>query len=244
MEVMQTPSTLTEQVMDTVRDKIVDGSMSPDTWYSVYQLSAELGVSRSPVRDALLRLAEAGLVKFTRNRGFRVVETRPEDVAEIFGLRLGIEPFAAYRAALSRTPEQLAEADDLVARMDALAAADEAGDAADPGALEDEFFTEDRKLHALIMDMGGSHRGGALVETLRTHTRILGSSTAGSSRTLADILDEHRPVLGAIRDGDAEAARATMREHLTTTGKLLLHQALGDDTTRATKIWSRYAAGL
>ena len=211
MGVMQTPSTLTEQVMDTVRDKIVDGSMSPDTWYSVYQLSAELGVSRSPVRDALLRLAEAGLVKFTRNRGFRVVETRPEDV---------------------------------VAHMAALAAADEAGDAADPGALEDEFFTEDRKLHALIMDMGGSHRGGALVETLRTHTRILGSSTAGSSRTLADILDEHRPVLDAIRDGDAEAARATMREHLTTTGKLLLHQALGDDTTRATEIWSRYAAGL
>ena len=57
---MQTPSTLTEQVMDTVRDKIVDGSMSPDTWYSVYQLSAELGVSRSPVRDALLRLPRGG----------------------------------------------------------------------------------------------------------------------------------------------------------------------------------------
>ena len=94
---------LTDQVMDFVRESTLDKTMVTGEWYSVYQVSDQLGISRSPVRDALLRLEEAGLIRFTRNRGFQIVETKPSDVAEIFALRLGIEPAAAYRAAQLRT---------------------------------------------------------------------------------------------------------------------------------------------
>lgn len=226
---------LTDQVMDFVRESTLDKTMVTGEWYSVYQVSDQLGISRSPVRDALLRLEEAGLIRFTRNRGFQIVETKPSDVAEIFALRLGIEPAAAYRAAQLRTEEQLGEADDIIALM-AQAKADND---------EEAFFAYDRQFHRQIMTMGHSQRGADLVEKLRAHTRILGASTAGNKRTLGDILEEHEPILDAINRQSAEMARATMREHIQVTGKLLLEQAVEKSGEGDPKeIWDRYTAGV
>ncbi|ANE05378.1 GntR family transcriptional regulator [Corynebacterium crudilactis] len=226
---------LTDQVMDYVRESTLNKTMVTGEWYSVYQISDQLGISRSPVRDALLRLEEAGLVQFTRNRGFQIAETKPSDVAEIFALRLGIEPAAAYRAALLRTEEQLQEADETIALM-AQARSDND---------EESFFTYDRRFHHQIMSMGQSQRGADLVEKLRAHTRILGASTAGNKRTLADILEEHEPILDAIKRQSAEIARASMREHIQVTGKLLLEQAVeqtGEGDPKA--IWEQYTDGV
>lgn len=234
MAAMHSAPSLTDQVMDYVREAVINGDMPPGSWHSVYQLSEKLSISRSPVRDALLRLEEAGLVQFARNKGFHIVETTANDVAEIFSIRLGIEPAAAHRAALNRTNEDLARADDLVAKM---ASCVEHG-------TEEEFFSHDRALHRLIMSMGSAERGARLVDQLRVHTRILGASTAGTSRSLQDILDEHQPVLDAIRRGSAEIARVSMREHLVITGRLLLRQVIPDNLDDIDLIWARYTEGL
>lgn len=230
---------LTEQVMDYVREAALTGGMVTGEWYSVYQLSEQLGISRSPVRDALLRLEEAGLISFTRNRGFQFVETNPSDVADIFALRLGIEPAAAFRAAQYRTEEQLTLVDQTVGTMHQLAL----------DGKEDEFFLHDKLLHELILTMGSSRRGIDLVSKLRNHTRILGVSTAGNSRTLSDILAEHEPILRAIRQGSPDVALASMREHLQITGKLLLRQNVNkldcdDPDQQVSEIWSQYTDGL
>jgi DNA-binding GntR family transcriptional regulator len=228
-----TPS-LTAQVMDFVRDAVISGDMPAGSWHSVYQLSDKLGISRSPVRDALLRLEEAGLVEFARNRGFRIVHTTAGDVAEIFGIRLGIEPAAAYRAAAHRSDDDLRRLTEITATM---AAAAEEGD-------EEAFFTSDRALHRLIMAAGHAHRGADVVDRLRVHTRILGASTAGSSRSLQDILNEHQPIIDAIARGSSEVARATMREHLTITGHLLLAQAMPTaSATEREQLWHERTEG-
>ena len=85
-----------DSVVDYVREAIQSRAMKPGEWYSVTQLAEEMGVSRSPVREGLLKLQEAGLVRFAKNRGFEIVETGASDVAEIFAIRLGLEPPAAY----------------------------------------------------------------------------------------------------------------------------------------------------
>jgi DNA-binding GntR family transcriptional regulator len=232
---MKKAPSLTNQVMDHVREAVISGEMPAGSWHSVYQLSEQLGISRSPVRDGLLRLEEAGLVKFSPNKGFCIVETTANDVAEIFGIRLGIEPAAAYRAALHRTAEDLAAIDKAVAQMT---------DAAQRGEV-DEFFTADRALHRRIMLAGSATRGADIVDQLRVHTRILGPSTAGTSRSLQDILNEHQPVVDAIRRGSGEVARATMREHITITGNLLLSQAMpGAPLDEIEDVWSRLTAGV
>ncbi|MCF4006167.1 GntR family transcriptional regulator [Corynebacterium uropygiale] len=240
-----TELTLTEKVMVYVRDAVHSGAMPCDTWYSVYQLSEQLGVSRSPVRDALLRLEEAGLVRFTKNRGFQIVPTHPEDVAEIFALRLGIEAPAAFRAArlLAADAEALdafrTATQTLLEDLDAAASADDT----------ELFFRLDTELHRLIVLTGRSERGWRFVEQLRTHTRILGPSTAGTSRSLEDIRREHLPVIEAILAGDAPGARQAMAAHVENTGRLLLRQALRraghpDPDSAVPAIWNAYVCGF
>src|SRR5690349_6992656 len=74
---------LAEAVALAVREGIAAGELRPGTTYSVYQLADLLGVSRSPVREGMLRLAEAGLVEIRRNRGFRVLPPQAHDIEEI-----------------------------------------------------------------------------------------------------------------------------------------------------------------
>lgn len=233
--------TLATRVVNYVRDRVQNGEMEPGTWYSVYQLSDQLGISRSPVRDGLLRLEEAGVIEFVRNRGFKVVEPQPADVADIFSLRLAIEPAAAARAARDITPEQLSHIHAVVARM---ADARDAGD-------EAAFFAWDQELHDSILAAGHSIRGRDVVARLRTHTRLLSDSTVRSYRSLAQVHSEHLPIVAAIEARDAERARETARAHLIATGMLLLRQALhrqdpqlaGDALDAAVEdLWATYTA--
>lgn len=204
------------QVMTFVRNSIQDGSMTPDTWYSVYQIAEKLHISRSPVRDGLLRLEEAGLVKFSRNRGFQIILPRPDDVAEIFALRLGIEPACAACAARDRTEEQLQHMQEISTRMATAAGNDD----------ETSFFDWDQQLHRFIAEAGHSHRGAHILDTLRFHTRLLSDSTVRSYRTMDHVHSEHQPILDAITNSNPTAAHTAMTEHLTATGKLLLRQTI------------------
>lgn len=212
----QRGATLTDQVMNFVRTAVVSGDMEVGKLYSVYQLAEMLGISRSPVRDGLLRLEEAGLIEFSRNRGFRIIPTSPYDVAEIFSLRLAIEVPAAYRAAQACTPAMAVELGKLEHQMRDAAARDS----------PDEFFAFDQQLHDLLLGAAQSNRGRDIVNRLRVATRLLGVSTAGKQRTLDDIVAEHSPIIEAVRLGQKEAAAAAMRVHLARTGRLLVTQAI------------------
>ncbi len=212
----QRGATLTDQVMNFVRAAVISGELETGKLYSVYQIADLLGISRSPVRDGLLRLEEAGLVEFARNRGFRIIPTSPYDVAEIFSLRLALEVPAASRAATACTPELTEELVELEKKMRAAAATD----------AEEEFFALDQQLHDLILGAARSNRGRDIVNRLRVATRLLGVSTAGKQRTLADIVVEHSPIIEAVKAGQSSEAATAMRDHLTRTGRLLVAQAI------------------
>jgi DNA-binding GntR family transcriptional regulator len=205
-----------------------EGRLAPGRLYSAYQVAAELGVSRSPVREALMRLAEAGMVEFERNRGFRIVIPGPSDIAEVFQLRLLLEVPAARRAARDVSPGLAAA---LTAELDRLRTA-VGGDAA-------TFMRHDLQLHRLILDGAGNARLTALVANLRDTARTLGASTVGRSRGLAEIAAEHEPVVAAIVAGDRAAAGAAMAAHLTRTGLLLVAQAVSEQGggASATELW-------
>ena len=87
---------LTDWVVEHIRAALRTRAMVPGATYSGYQLAAELGISRSPVRDGLLRLAATGLIEFTPNRGFRIIQPPETDIA---ALRIAIEVPAVRRAA-------------------------------------------------------------------------------------------------------------------------------------------------
>ncbi|WP_134765582.1 GntR family transcriptional regulator [Nocardioides sp. 1609] len=198
---------LTDAVITAVRDGVQDGELVPGATYSVYQLAALLGVSRSPVREAMLRLAEAGLVEIARNRGFRVVLPRARDVEEIFEIRLALEPAAAGRAATLGCPE----AADCLAVMAAAVDDDDAP----------AFWAADHALHRALLTRAGNTRAAAIVEQLRSTTALLGPPTTATGRTLREIHAEHAPIVAAVRAGDPLAAETAMRDHLEQTCRLL-----------------------
>lgn len=204
-------ASLTDAVVAAVRDGVQARELVPGETYSVYQLADLLGVSRSPVREALLKLAEAGLVEIARNRGFRVVLPRAHDVEEIFEIRLALEPAAVRRVA---ERAELAERDAIAVH---LATMRRAADRDDPTA----FWPADRALHDAILHTAGNARAAGIVADLRATTALLGPPTTASGRTLAEIHDEHAPIVAAILAGDAADAEQAMRAHLEETGRLV-----------------------
>ncbi|MBG6184305.1 DNA-binding GntR family transcriptional regulator [Arthrobacter sp. CAN_A214] len=211
------PPTLTDRTIEAVREGIRAGTLVPGELYSVYRLANELGVSRSPVRDALLRLAETGMVAFERNRGFRVVLPGARELTEIIAVRLALEVPAAERAAVRAQESDHAA---LQAEYEAMQSSVAAGD-------ETAFLLHDQRLHALLLELAGNTHATRIIENLRDATRLVGTSTIRRSRSLEDVYLEHRPILDAIAGGDAPAAGAAMRRHLESTGRLLLREAAG-----------------
>ena len=209
---------LADLVAASIRAAVRAGTLQPGRLYSAYQMAELLGVSRSPVREALMRLAEAGMVEFERSRGFRIVVPQPRDIAEVFHLRLLLEVPAARRVASRATPELVAA---LRAELEEMRQAADQHD-------EALFMQHDQRLHDLILDMAGNARLLALIDDLRDTTRFLGASTVDRSRSLYDICAEHEPIVDAIAAADSAAAGRAMSRHITHTGKLLVAQAVAE----------------
>jgi DNA-binding GntR family transcriptional regulator len=210
-------ATLAGRAQSGLRAAIVDGRLTAGERYSVGALAERLGVSRTPVREALLVLERQGLVRFERNKGVRVLETSADDLEEVFALRLLLEVPATRRAC-----ERLAapDLDALDAELDAMATAAQ-DDAEEP------FMAHDQRFHEIVLDAAGNRRLVALVDGLRDHVRLRGASTVGRSRDLREIHAEHVRIRDALRAGDAAGAAAAMRAHLLATGALLVGQEGG-----------------
>jgi DNA-binding GntR family transcriptional regulator len=224
------PGRRMEQTITAVRAAINEGRMKPGVKYSAYQLADVLGISRTPVREALLRLEEVGLIEFEARQGFRILLPRPREIAEIFAVRLALE-LPAVRKAATVVDTALSEA--LIAQRRLMREAAAAGD-------ERLFAQHDLVLHDLILRAADNARARAIITSLRETTRLLGVSTAHRTRSLDDIDKEHAPVVAAIIDGNPHQAEAAMRAHLRNTGKLLVAQALRavDSPRSVDEIWS------
>jgi DNA-binding GntR family transcriptional regulator len=206
--------TLAAHAFDAIRAAIIDGRLAAGRQYSVARLAEQFGVSRTPVREALLLLERQGVVRFERNRGVRILETSAHDLDEVFALRLLLEVPATYRAC------ELLDADGLDALRRELAAMARL-------AREDEepaFMAHDRRFHELILEASGNRRLAAIVGQLRDLVRFRGASTVGRSRDLRTVHAAHVAILDALAAGDPAAAAEAMRAHLVTTGELLLAQ--------------------
>jgi DNA-binding GntR family transcriptional regulator len=212
-------TTLASRALDGLRAAIVAGRLAPGERYSVGALAAELGVSRTPVREALLVLERQGVVRFERNKGVRILAPSAADVEEVFALRLLLEVPATRRAAGRLTN---GDRDALDAELAAMERAAGAGD-------EPAFMAHDQRFHALVLAAAGSPRLVDAVAQLRDHVRSAGASTVGRSRDLHAVHAEHVGIRDALHAGDGAASAEAMREHLTTTARMLVAQEGGGD---------------
>lgn len=208
---------LARSAYDEIRKAILSGALPQGSLTSVRALSEALRISRTPVREALVELANDGLVVFERNRGVRIRVTRGHDIVEIFEIRLLLEVPALQRTVGKITKTDVGDLEDALSSMKAH--------------LDDEteFMRYDWQFHRKLLQLTRNERLVAIVEGVRNQTRARGISTVGRSRPLEAIVREHQAIFDAVKRRDSDAAAAAMTDHLNTTRALLLAQEDGAD---------------
>ncbi|MCX5206242.1 GntR family transcriptional regulator [Streptomyces sp. NBC_00237] len=195
---------LREQAREELRARITLGQIEPGKVRSVISIAEELGVSITPVREAVMDLANQGMVEVIRNRGFRVPQLSEHDLDEIFRIRTLLEAPAMADVVRvlggARVPEfrRLAEEITSAARKGDLAA----------------FLDKDRQFHLGLLELLGNGRLVAMVAQLRDQARMRGLQKLADQGELTQSGEEHITLIDAIEAGQAELAVELMRDHL------------------------------
>ena len=194
---------LREQVLQQVRAEIISGQSMPGSMYSVPTLAASLGVSSTPVREALLELVRSGLIEPMRNRGFKVVEPTLTELRNLFDLREVLELHAA--AIVARKPKKNLKK--LVPFADEIARAVKAEDIR-------LYLEADRTFHQLLTEAADNPRLTEMVMGLRDQMRLYGiKSRAGLARQ-NESAAEHYQIIELAMAGKEEALTNLLRRHI------------------------------
>jgi DNA-binding GntR family transcriptional regulator len=195
-------------VLQHVRAEIISGQSGPGKMYSVPSLAAALGVSTTPVREALLELARGGLIEPMRNRGFKVVEPTIEELHNLFEMRQLLEVHAAEIVA--RLPREKKEA---LRHLPPFA--DEVRAAVERDNLYG-YLEADRRFHQGFLAAAGNALLTEMAMGLRDKMRLHGiSSRAGLERQAASVAEHYR-LIALAEAGDVEEIKTLMSQHIRT----------------------------
>lgn len=206
------PEPLAEIVFGIVRDAIVRKDLPPGSRISEARLAAQLNVSKTPAREALLRLEGIGLVVADGNRGTRVVMPSAENIQHAFEVRGVLEGFAARRAATHAEPA----AHSFLRRL-----ADESLQRAEAGD-GDGFRKLDAELHAAIAEASGNELLQRLAANAYTLVWALRRRDTPSIGYQVGCAQEHLRIVEAIAAHDASGAEAEMTSHIDKSRRFVL----------------------
>ncbi|WP_328537726.1 GntR family transcriptional regulator [Streptomyces sp. NBC_00344] len=193
-----------ERVYAHVKQAVLERHYEGGTLLTEGELADAVGVSRTPVREALLKLEVEGLIKLYPKKGALVLAVSAQEIHDVVETRLLVEEFAA-RKAVPASPQLIGRLGELLARQQVQV---ESGDLA--GAA-----VTDRCFHAEIVRNAGNDILSRLYDQLRDRQLRMGVAVlqAHPDRT-ATTLAEHREILDALRDGNPEAAVTVVRRHV------------------------------
>ncbi len=223
---MTTLSTKADDIARVLEDEIVGGSIAPGTVLRQEQLSERFIVSRTPVREALRRLAALGLVTFEPNRGVRVRSISPHELREAFLVRAELEALATEVATPRMRPDDLAEMDAIERRFSELTLElreqARSGEGRDAG-LFVEWMQANYAFHDVIYRVAEL----PLVERIAKGARrtFIGDRVWSARAELDELYAkndlQHRAIRQAIGVGSAQAARILAREHVLSSNRLI-----------------------
>ncbi len=196
-----------ERAYAFIHDGIVTGDLPPGSHLREEDLADQIGVSRTPIREALRQLASEGVVEFAPNRGAQVAAWSERDLAEIFDLRAVLEGFAARLAARNGTPDDVARLRELADAMEALAT----GRTRD---RIDRISELNREFHALIIDIADNRHLSGLVAGLVQVPLVHRTFRRYSDAELWRSMGHHRELIESIERGDVNWAGTAMRSHI------------------------------
>jgi DNA-binding GntR family transcriptional regulator len=218
-------STKADEIALVLEDEIVSGAIEPGVVLRQEQLSERFGVSRTPIREALRRLAALGLVSFVPNRGVRVRTLSREELREAFLVRAELESLATELATPRMTADDLRRLDEAELRFGVLTL--ELRAKAQAGVEDNALAIEWMKANYAFHDVIYSCAGAPYVERVAKGARrtFIGQITWVARSELDDLYarndEQHRAIREAIAAGSATGARVLAREHVLSSWRLL-----------------------
>lgn len=203
---------LHERAAARMRTMIIRGELAPGSQTQETKLSKSLGVSRTPLREAIKVLAAEGLIELRPNRSPRIADIAIAGISELFEALAGIERLAAELAAERATERDLARLRTLQTRMEGHHR---------NGKLDD-YFAVNGEIHNMIVRMARNTPLREAHETLISRAERARYLALGADRRWSNSVNEHADILAAIEARDSEAAGRLLGSHVRSTGTALL----------------------
>lgn len=210
-------SSESERVYDTIWSMIQSGVFAQGAPLREARLAADIGVSRTPVREALRRLAAEGVVEHRPNRGAQLVEFDDADTATIFDVRALLEPYTAGLAAERADAEAIGRMRKLISEMDAVI---------ESGAERlDQLAMLNNEFHRLVIDSARARLAAEAIAVVLRAPLMNRTFHAYDAPQMARSQQHHREILAAIEAGDAQWAQSIMRAHIEAGRSIYLRNA-------------------
>jgi DNA-binding GntR family transcriptional regulator len=207
-------ATLTSRAYEVLREAIAempiyDGT-DEDCRLDERALAQGLGISRTPVREALLRLESEGVVRAVPRKGVYVVRKTKAEIIEVVLATAALEAMAARLAAERATDEEIA---DFVARFPEFAGAARPGGDRPPAVPLNEYPQISLGFHQCIVELAHSELLSELTSRMQMHMRAIRQRTIGGEDRLVQRVTDHARILEALQARDADAVEALIRQH-------------------------------
>lgn len=204
---VERPNTLARSAYLRLQEAIRDGVVRHGPLYSENELAETLGMSRTPVREAVIALTREGLLEVSAQRGFRVRALTRGEQAEVFDLRALLETYVVRRLAGDVSEGALDRLREVLDRQEQLG-----GDR-----TRSQFLALDEEFHLLMPSLAGLSRTRETLGQLRGAMWLLGQEALTRPERDKAVMAEHRAIVDAIAAGDADAAADAVASHLTST---------------------------
>ncbi|MDD2457491.1 MAG: GntR family transcriptional regulator [Eubacteriales bacterium] len=195
---------LRHRVYNQLRDRILSGTYARGTALTEIRVSQDLGVSRTPIREAFSQLLLDGLVRATPNKGIIVEGLDQNDLLDWYDLRIRMEGMAAEKATQNLTPELVADLEETIAQASQMIAG---------GQLE-ALLQQDAHFHDVIFRTSGSKVLQNFLNPIAHYTRQSRQISLANPERARAVLAEHSSILEAMKAGDSQKARAYMEQHI------------------------------
>jgi len=203
---------LRETVCEALRDAIRRGILEPGERLMEVQLAEELGISRTPVREAIRKLEQEGYVIMLPRRGTYVSNVSVHDVKEIFEIRTALESLSIVLATMRIEPEELEKLRALLTEIE--------------GHIEnndmEKIVATDIKFHGLLYQVSRNERLVAIISNLKEQLARFRTLSMSYPGRLQETLEEHRAMVEAIAAGDVDLARDAAERHMEQAEETLL----------------------
>lgn len=195
---------LRELVCENIRQAIIDGTFSPGERLMEIQLADEMGVSRTPVREAIRKLELEGFVVMIPRRGTYVADISIKDITEIYEIRSCLDELAAGLAAERITVEELSVLNNYLMEIRQHVANDDI----------EKIIEVDTAFHDVLYTASRNGRLVSIINNLREQLTIIRGRSMSHPGRLIETMDEHRNLVDAIAAGDVERAKHAARVHI------------------------------